>query len=72
MNSIFKIGEEIIFNTYGQDIKLKELSGEKAVILKELTEDECDIEEVGRMYRIRFSENFEVDAFEDELEKINQ
>lgn len=55
------------FDTHGADTKLDHLSGNKVVVLRELTADEYDIEEVGKMYKIRFENGFETDAFEDEL-----
>lgn len=42
-------------------------SGQTATIVRQLTENEVDVPEVGWMYRIRFADGVEVDAFEDEL-----
>lgn len=59
--------ETAIFDTHGADSKLNSRSGSEVVVIRELTEDECDIEDVGKMYHIRFADGFETDAFEDEL-----
>ena len=46
----------------------RRLCGQEVEVLRELTDMECDKEEVGNMYRIRFADGFITDAFEDELE----
>jgi hypothetical protein len=56
-----------IFDTHGNDSELNSRSGQSVTILRKLTEDECDINEVGNMFRIRFDDGYETDAFEDEL-----
>ena len=56
-----------IFDAHGADSELNSRSGSKVEVLRDLTEAECDIDEVGRMYHIRFADGFETDAFEDEL-----
>lgn len=56
-----------IFDTHGNDSELNSRSGQAVTILRKLTEDECDINEVGNMFRIRFDDGYETDAFEDEL-----
>lgn len=66
----FNSNDKIIFDTHGGDSTWNYRSGETAVILYPLSEKECDIEDVGPMYRIRFSDGTETDAFEDELTKI--
>lgn len=57
-----------IFDTHGCDSELNNRSGQEVEVLRELTDMECDKEEVGNMYRIRFADGFITDAFEDELE----
>lgn len=56
-----------IFDTHGGDSKLNGRSGQEVEIIRELTADECDKAEVGNMFRIRFDDGYETDAFEDEL-----
>ena len=56
-----------IFNTNGTDTALNNRSGQEVEILRVLTATEVDIPDVGRMYRIRFADGCETDAFEDEL-----
>jgi hypothetical protein len=41
--------------------------GKTAVIERELGDDERDLEEVGRMFTVRFDDGFSMDTFEDEL-----
>lgn len=54
-----------IFNT--KDSELTQYNGSVVEIIRPLTSDECDIEDVGNMYKVRFSDGYERDAFEDEL-----
>lgn len=58
-------GKCYMFNT--TDSELKKYNGTKVTVLRSLTNEECDIEDVGRMYKIRFDNGVEHDAFEDEL-----
>lgn len=62
-------GQCCTFNTHGGDSTWNERSGQKCLILRQLTEAECDIEDVGPMWKIRFSDGVETDAFDDELEE---
>ena len=50
--------------------ELKRRSGMQVRIVRELTPAEVDVAEVGLMYRVRFLSGFEVDAFIDELETV--
>ncbi len=48
----------------------RERSGEAVTILAEIREDDPEVatdDDVGRIYRIRFSDGTETEAFEDEL-----
>lgn len=56
-----------IFDTHGNDSELNERSGQEVKVIRELTGEECDKTDVGNMYRIRFDDGYETDAFEDEL-----
>lgn len=56
-----------IFDTHGADSQLNCRSESEVEVIRELTKDECDIDEVGKMYHIKFADGFETDAFEDEL-----
>lgn len=58
---------KFIFDAHGGDSQLNRRTGQTVVVLRELTEKEADITDVGRMFRIRFEDGFETDAFEDEL-----
>lgn len=63
----FKIepGDTYIFTTTTEE--LRKYSGTKIEVLRALTKDECDIDDVGNMYRVRFADGYERDVFEDEL-----
>ena len=54
-----------IFNT--TDSELKKYNGTEVEVIRPLTEKECDIADVGNMYKVRFYDGYERDAFEDEL-----
>ena len=54
---------------YTTDSSLKKYNGTKVSVLRQLTADECDISDVGNMYKVRFEDGYERDAFEDELVK---
>ena len=59
-----------IFNT--TDTELVKYNGTEVEVIRPLTNKECDIEDVGNMYKIRFYDGYERDAFEDELSKIQE
>lgn len=56
------------FNTTQSD--LLHFNGKSCRIIRQLTEQECDTADVGKMFKIRFDDNAIIDAFEDELVKI--
>lgn len=58
-----------IFDTRGRDRELKVRDGQECVVVRALTEQEADLSETGPMYRVRFCDGFEADAFEDEIAK---
>ena len=58
-------GKKYIFNT--TDSELRKYNGTEVEVIRPLTEDEADISDVGNMYKIRFADGYERDAFEDEL-----
>lgn len=53
------------FNT--TDTELLKYNGTKVSVIRALTENECDIEGVGNMYKVKFEDGYERDVFEDEL-----
>ena len=55
------------FNTNGKDSEWSKYDGYYCEVIRPLTQDEADIEEVGPMYKVRFTDGVEIDAFEDEL-----
>lgn len=58
---------KFLFDSHGGDSELNVRTGQKVMVLRALTEQEADIEDVGKMFRIRFEDGFETDAFADEL-----
>ena len=56
-----------IFDTHGGDSKVNSRIGERVEVIRSLTEKEADLLDVGPMYRIKFQDGTETDAFEDEL-----
>lgn len=54
-----------IFNTTYTE--LTKYNGTEVEIIRPLTKDEADIEDVGNMYKVRFYDGYERDVFEDEL-----
>lgn len=54
-----------IFNT--TDSELKKYNGTEVEVIRPLTEKECDIADVGNMYKVKFYDGYERDAFEDEI-----
>lgn len=61
-------GYPTLFTYSGQDdADLRDHSQQEAMVLSCLSADEVDEAEVGRMFRVRFTDGLERDAFEDEL-----
>lgn len=63
----FHYGAQTVFNSHNGDSELDERTGQKCWVLYPLSPKDYDRFDVGRMYRIRFVDGFETDAFEDEL-----
>lgn len=62
-----EIGKSYIFDTHGGCEELNDRSGSPVLVLRTLTEKEVDINDVGPMYEVIFSDGYKRDAFEDEL-----
>ena len=62
--------KKAVFDTHGADSELNSRSGEIVEVLRALTSEECDIFEVGEMFKIRFADGYATDAFADELEEL--
>lgn len=58
-------GKRYMFNT--NDSKYEIYNGTEVEIIRPLTEKECDIADVGNMYKARFCDGYVSDVFEDEL-----
>ena len=56
-----------VFDTHGNDSELNIRNGEVVQVIRPLTKHEADIDDVGPMFKIRFSDGEETDAFGDEL-----
>lgn len=65
---MLKNNKKFMFNT--TDTELLKYNGTEVKIIRPLTETECDIADVGNMYKVKFYDGKEYDAFEDELEEI--
>ena len=50
-------------------LETQKYNGTVVEIIRPLTDTECDIEDVGNMYKARFFDGYERDVFEDELFK---
>lgn len=55
------------YDSHDADTALNHRTGEEIEILRPVTADEADIEEVGPMFKVRFPDGFETDVFEDEI-----
>lgn len=64
---MFETGMTYHFDTHGMDSFWKSRDGSTCTIVRPITSQEADIEDVGNMYRVRFNDGVETDAFEDEL-----
>lgn len=59
-----------VFDTHGKDSDLNSRSGQMVEVLRLLTAEEADLHETGPMYRVRFYDGTETDAFLDELPSV--
>ena len=57
-----------VFEAHNRNSGLNARTGQVVEVLRELTDREADIANVGRMFHVRFADGFETDVFEDELE----
>ena len=57
-----------VYDSHNGDSGLNARTGQVVEVLRELTDREADIADVGRMFHVRFADGFETDVFEDELE----
>lgn len=70
LEPLFKVDDRVIFNTHEANSTLNKYSGIKGTIIRPLKDrEECDISEVGYMYKVLLDNGIEVEAFEDEIEK---
>ena len=63
----FIMKKMVIFDTDRRDSELMIHDGKEAEVIRPLTEEEADLDDIGPMYKIRFKDGTEADAFEDEL-----
>lgn len=59
-----------VFDTHGGDTQLNDRSGQVVEVIRPLTGKEVDLADVGPMFKVRFEDGYETDAFEDELSDI--
>lgn len=57
------------FNTM-PNTELYKYNNTEVEVIRPLTEKECDIADVGNMYKVKFYDGYVRDAFEDELTEI--
>lgn len=50
-----------------KDSELQKYNNTEVEVIRPLTSEECDIEDVGYMYKVRFYDGYIRDVFEDEL-----
>lgn len=62
-------GEHVIFDSHGADSGLKHRDGTVAEVIGPLDESQYDKCETGPMFRIRFADGFQTDAFADEIKE---
>lgn len=60
--------EKAVFNT--TDSELTQYNGTVVEVIRPLTQDECDIDDVGKMYKVKFHDGYIRDAFQDELSDV--
>lgn len=58
-------GKKYIFNT--TDTEFTKYNGTEVEVIRPLTDKECDIADIGNMYKIKFDDGYVGNAFEDEL-----
>lgn len=63
---LFAVGARAFFSTTQSD--MSHLSGQEVTIKRVLSDDECDIEDVGFMYEVEAYGGNLIRAFEDELQ----
>ena len=61
---------KFIYDSHEADTTMNHLTGQEVEIIRPLTEDEADIEEVGMMYKCKFEDGEIRDCFDDELMDI--
>ena len=65
-----EIGKTYKFNTHNADSELNYLSGSNITIIRPLKDiEECNIAEVGDMYKVKLDNGKELDVFKDEIEE---
>ena len=64
---MFESGKKYLFNTNDSEYEI--YNGTEVEIIRPLTEKECDITDVGNMYKAKFCDGYISNVFEDELNK---
>ena len=66
---MIEVGKKYRFDTKGTDSHWKAWDGKECTVIRPLTREEADIDDVGPMWRVRFDDkkHTETDAFDDEL-----
>ena len=50
--------QKLVYDSHNGDSKMNCRTGQEVQIIRELTEKEADIEDVGRMFRVRFPDGY--------------
>lgn len=64
------MNKETKFDSHGGDSELNCRTGQKVQLVRGLTPAEADLFDVGPMFRVRFEDGHETDAFLDELPEL--
>lgn len=64
---LFKTGDIFVFDTHGITTEYSKYAGMTGTIIRQLTELEADIHDVGMMYLVKLENGVEIHAFEDEI-----
>ena len=64
-------GARVVFDSHGGDTTLNWRTGQHATVVRRLTQDEADLDEVGPMWEVKFEDGSLVHVFEDEIKEAD-
>lgn len=62
---------KFVYDSHNADTGMNHLTGQEVEVIRPLTEEEADLEDVGMMYKCKFANGEIKDCFDDELIDIN-